>query len=67
MCSQNEISFASGDLASVTDNDVVANNGAETIDLSAQLDLDDFSFLQCCCGLLGIRLEGRVGSDVGAR
>lgn len=67
VCSQNEISFATSDFSRVTDNDIVANDSAETVDLSTELDFDNFALLECCGGLLGVGLEGRVGSDVGAR
>jgi hypothetical protein len=67
VCSEQEIGFLSSDLAGGADQDVVADNGAETVDLSAELNLDNLSSLECGCGLLGVGLEGSVWGDVSAR
>lgn len=67
MCSQNEICLPSGDLVGSSDNDIVANDRAEAIDLGTELDLDNLSLLQCDSGFLCIGLEGCVRGDVGAR
>lgn len=66
VCSQKEICLASGDFLSGANNDIVANNCAETIDLGAQLNLDNLSLLQCRGGFLGVGLEWCVWGDVGA-
>lgn len=58
---QKKICLLSSDLAGCANNNVVANNSSEAIDLSAQLDLDDLAGLQCGAGLLSIGLEGVYG------
>ena len=67
MCRQDEICLTSSDFIRLADNYIVTNNGTEAIDLGAQLDLDNLSFLQCRGGLLGVGLEWCVWGDVGAR
>lgn len=67
VCSQNQICLASSNLLCGTDNNIVADDGAEAIDLSTQLDLDNLSLLQLRLGFFGVGLEGGVGGDVGAR
>lgn len=67
MCGQEEVCFTAADLVRGADQDRVANDGGEAIDLSTELNLDDLALLQGDCGFLGIRLQGRVWGDVGAR
>jgi hypothetical protein len=67
VCSQNEVCLPSSDFLGGANDDVVANNCAEAIDLGAQLNLDHLSLLQCRSGFLGVGLEWCVRGDVGAR
>jgi hypothetical protein len=66
VCSEQEIGFLSSDLASSANQDVITDNGAEPVNLSTELDLDNFSSLECGCGFLGVGLEGSVWGDVSA-
>jgi len=65
--SKEEVSFTAADLVRAADQDRVADNGRESIDLSTELDLDNLTLLQCSCGLLSVSLQRSVGGDVGAR
>jgi hypothetical protein len=47
-------------------NDRVADNGAEAVNLSTKLDLDTLGGLEFDNGLIGIALQGSVWSDKGA-
>jgi hypothetical protein len=67
VCGQYKICLSSGDLPRSTDDDIVAHDGREAVDLSAQLNLDNLSSLQCSCSLLSVGLEGGIRCDVGAR
>lgn len=65
--SVDKVSLTTGDDVASTDNDHVANNGTEAIDLSTKLDLDDLVGLEGHFGFLLLGHQGRIGSDVGAR
>lgn len=67
MCSKDEVCLASRDFATAANNDIVADDSAEAINLSPELNLDDFSLFYCCRSLLGVRLERRVRGNVRAR
>lgn len=64
--SQHQVGLAALNHITGANNDGVAHNGGEAIDLGAQLDLDGLASLQRRRSLLGVGLEGRVGGDVGA-
>lgn len=67
--SENEVSLtASDDVLGVLlgDNEHVANNGSESINLSTELDLDNLASLQDDLGLGGVRDQRGVGSDIRA-
>lgn len=55
-----------GGRVAVGDNDHVANDGTEAIDLSTKLDLGDLTGLQGGLGLLSVGHQGSVGSHIGA-
>lgn len=63
---QEEVCFAAGDLIRGADQDGVANNGREAVNLSTELDLDHLALLERGSGLLGVGLQGGVGGDVRA-
>ena len=69
--SKNEVSLAAGNnFLSGTllgDDNHVANNGSESINLSTKLDLDDLAGLQNSLGLGDVGHQRGVGSDIGAR
>lgn len=67
MCGKNQIRLSSRDLICAANDDVVADNGTESINLSTKLDLDNFAFLQGNRSFFGIRLKRCVGGDVCAR
>jgi hypothetical protein len=50
----------------VGNDDHVANNGTESIDLSAELDLDDLAGLEGGLSLLSVRHQGSVRRHIGA-
>jgi hypothetical protein len=67
---QQEVRIAASDLVagvSRRDNDGVADDGAEPVDLSAQLDLDRLALLQLYRRLGLIRGERGVWGDEGGR
>lgn len=67
--SDNEVRLAAGhNILGIllTDDDHIANDGTESIDLGTELDLDNLTGLQDSLGLGGIGQEGGVGSDIGA-
>jgi hypothetical protein len=49
-----------------SDNDIVANNCAESVNLCAELDLDDLTGLEDGLCFLEVGFERGVGRDVGA-
>jgi hypothetical protein len=71
VCCEQQIGIALGDVGFLAilarDNEGVADNGTESVNLSAQLDFCDLSLLEGRCGLFGIGLERSVRRDVGAR
>lgn len=45
VCGQEQVGLATGHLIRTADEDVVAHDGTETVDLSAELDLDNLALL----------------------
>ena len=66
VCSEQEIGLLSSNLAGGANQDVVADNGAESVNLGTKLDLDNLASLECGRSLLGVGLEGSVRGDVSA-
>lgn len=65
--SVDQVGLTTGDDVAGANDDHVANNGTEAVDLSTELDLGDLTSLEGHLGFLLLGHQGGVGSDVGAR
>jgi len=63
---ENKVSLATLEFAIGTNDDRVADDGTEAVNLSTELDLDTFAGLELDGGLLSVGLEGSVGSNESA-